>query len=378
MADRSSESARGAGRPAGRAANAGPIPIPPLAVPASDLRIGVVGAGGIVMNAHLPGYVKWNLRVSAICDVRRDAAEAAAKSFSIPGMCASVEELVARADVDVVDVAVPEHARPAILPVLLKAGKPVLLQKPLAYTLDDARRIVADFARANVPLAVNQNLRGSPEMQAARFLIGNGHLGQVFDLRWTMRNTSDRRAWAKGSWYSRDERFQVLSWSEHHLDAFRFLLDDDAAQVYCALPRRPDQNFVGDAAASAVIRFRRGVHVTMVDSNVSTPGRPEEQTLDVDGTGGSITFGLAKPRHFAYWLAREIEGDGDAPAHAPHLEGEWYPDGFAGSMAGFLDAVARGVEPPTSGRRNLGTMALVDACYRSAQSRQAVDVAAVD
>jgi predicted dehydrogenase len=353
------------------------IAIPPLAPKPSTLRIGVIGAGGIVTGAHLPGYATWKLKVSAIVDVRRDAAEAAAKRFEIANVCATVEELVARKDVDVLDVAIPEQARAAVVPILLKAGKPVLLQKPLAYSLEDARRLVDAFAKAKVPLAVNQNLRWSPEMQAAKFLIANGHLGKLFDLRWTMRNTSDRRAWARGSWYSQDERFQVLSWSEHHLDAFRFLLDDEAARVYCALPRRPDQNFKGDVAATAVIHFKGGVHVSMVDSNVATPGRPEEQTLDVDGTGGSLTFGLAKPRYFAYWLAKEVEGEGDAPAHAPELNGEWYPDGFAGSMAGFLEALASKREAATSGRRNLGTMALVDACYRSAASGQAVDVADV-
>jgi predicted dehydrogenase len=131
-----------------------------------------------------------------------------------------------------------------------------------------------------------------------------------------------------------------------------------------------------------VIHFRRGGHASLVDSNASTPGRPDTHVLDVDGTEGSLTFGLAAPRHFAYWLAKEIpggtSGDGDAPAHAPPLAGDWYPDGFAGSMASFLEAVEQGREAPTSGRRNLGTMALVDACYRSAESGQAVDVPLVD
>ena len=359
------------------AASHGDVPIPPFDPPRSLLRIGVIGAGGIVQNAHLPAYAKWRYSVSAICDVDRAAAEAAAKRYGIPSVCATAEELLARKDVDVVDVAIPEHRRPAVLPALLAARKPTLLQKPLAYTLDEARRIVADFERAGVPLAVNQNLRWSPEFRAARHLIEGGHVGRVFDLRWTMRNTADSRAWAKGSWYSRDPRFQVLSWSIHHLDAFRFLLDDEPERVYCALPRCPDQNFVGEVCASAVIRMKGGCHVSMVDSNASTPGRPEVQLLDVDATGGSISFSVAEPRYFAYWLAREIEGERDAPAHLPRLEGVWYPDGFAGAMGDFLHAVERGVEPSVSGRRNLGTMALVDACYRSAAARQEVEVGPV-
>jgi len=353
------------------------LALPPLSFPKTTLRIGLVGAGGIVQAAHLPAYAKWRYRVSAIFDVRREAAEQAARKFGVPVVCATIGELLARKDVDVVDVAIPDHGRPAVLPALLAARKPTLLQKPLAYTLDEARRIVADFERAKVPLAVNQNLRWSPEFQAAKHLIASGHLGQLFDLRWTMRNTADSRAWAKGSWYSRDPLFQVLSWSIHELDAFRFLLDDEGERVYCALPRRPDQNFVGDVCATAVIHFRGGCHVSMVDSNAATPGRPEVQECDVDGSAGSIHLRISEPRSFAYWLAKEIEGEKDAPLHAPKLEGVWYPDGFAGSMGDFLQAVEKGVEPSVSGRRNLGTMALVDACYRSAAARQAVEVAAV-
>jgi predicted dehydrogenase len=365
-----------------RVARDDPAAIPPLLIRRSDLRIGVVGSGSTVLNAHLPAYAKWGLRVTAITDVRSEAAEDAARRYGIGNVCSGIDELLTSPDVDVIDVAVTEFERHRLLPKLLKVGKPVLLRKPLAESLPEAWKIVDDFARAKIPLAVNQNLRWSPEMQAAKHLIAGGHLGQVFDLRWTMRSTADRRASAMGTGYGERKRFQVLNVSEHPLDAFRFLLEDEAVRVYCALPRRPDQNFKGDVCATAVIRFRRGVHASLVDSNASTPGRPDTQVLDVDGTGGSLTFGLATPRYFAYWLAKEIpgggSGDGDAPAHAPPLTGDWFPDGFAGSMASFLEAVEAGTEAPTSGRRNLGTMALVDACYRSAESGEAVDVPLVD
>lgn len=357
----------------------GEVTFEPLEFRKSPLRIGVIGAGGIVQNAHLPGYAKAGLQVAAIFDVNRAAASAAAAKFSIAAVCATVDELLARKDVDVIDVAIPEFARPPVLDAIVKARKPTLLQKPLAYSLADAVRLVERFEREKIPLAVNQNLRWSPEFRAAKQLIAGGTVGRVFDVRWTMRNSCDRRSWAKGSWYSKDARFQVLSWSIHELDAFRFLLADEPARVYCTLPRRADQSFTGDVAANVLITFRGGAQVSMIDTNLSTPGRPEVQECDVDGEAGSIYLKISEPRVFQYWLLRECpkegHGEGDAPVHAPRLEGVWYPDGFAGAMADFLQAVESGAEPSVSGRRNLGTMALVDACYRSAESRAAVDVA---
>lgn len=359
-------------------ATSDPAGIPPFTVRRSELRIGIIGADSTAMITRLSAYSKWALRVAAMVDERHRFSDAVARQYGVAKWCRSTDELLACGDVDVIDVAVPWILRKELLPKLLRAGKPVLLQKPLANTLEEARRIVTEFERAQVPLAVHQSLRASPEMVAARHLIAGGHLGAVFDLRWTMRNTADRRAWAKESWHRKEPRVQLLSWSEHHLDAFRFLLDDEAARVYCALPRRPDQNLAGDVCATAVLHFRGGAHVSMVDSNACTPGRPEAQVLDVDGTGGSLAMGFGTVRWFDYWLAKDRVGDGDAPAHAPPLAGSWNPDGFAGATAGFLEAVERGVEPPTSGRRNLGTMALVEACYRSAELGQAVDVPSVD
>lgn len=351
--------------------------LPPLQYvpPRSELRIGVIGAGGIVKDAHLPAYRKAGYQVTAICDVREETARALGRQFEIPAVVADPAALIARDDVDVVDLAIPESSRPAVVEAVLRARKPLLIQKPLAYSLARARDLVRRFEAARVPLAVNQNARFAPEFFAARRLVGSGLLGEVFDLRWTMRYTADWRPWARDSWYAKEDRFQVLSWSIHHLDLFRYLLADEAQSVYCTLQRRPGQNMRGDIMAAAILRFRKGAQATMVDSNAVVPGRPHVQELDVDGSQGSIHLRVSEPRCFAFYLAQEMPGDGeDAPAHQPVLEGAWYPDGFAGSMGDFLEAIACGREPTVSGRSNLGTIALVEACYESARTGRPVDL----
>jgi len=350
--------------------------IQPLRFPKSSLRIGIIGAGGIVQNAHLPGYRKAGYHVSAIADIREQVARDLARRFEISRVFTDARDLIASPEVDVIDMAIPEIARPGLVEAVMRARKPLLIQKPLAYTLARGREIVRMFSEARVPLAVNQNARFAPEFHAIKQLIESGALGQVFDIRWTMRNTSDHRSWARDSWYARDERFQILSWSIHHLDLFRHWLEDEALSVYCVLPRRPSQNFRGEIMASAVLRFRNGAHVSMIDSNACTPGRPEIQEVDVDGTKGSAYAKVSQPRAFRFWLMDERAGPAmDAPLHQPALEGEWYPDGFAASMGGFLNDLAESREPSVSGRRNLGTLELVEACYLSDRTGRPVDLA---
>jgi predicted dehydrogenase len=349
------------------------LEIPPMTVPASDLRIGIIGAGGIVRDAHLPAYQKAGWRVQAIADVRVEAAAALAGEYEIPIVLDNAAALVRHPKVDVIDLAIPEAGRNVVLAAALECRKPVLVQKPLAETLDVARHWVDRFDAAGVPLAVNMNARWAPEFRAARCLIERGVIGELFDVRWTMRNICDFQSWAKDTWYERERHFQVLNWSIHHLDLFRYWFADEPVSVFCQTPRRPGQRFVGEVMASVVLRFPSGAQATMIDSNAATPGRPIVAEVDLDGTRGSVYARVSEPRAFHVWCLNERSDEyGEAPVHSLSFEGAWYPDGFVGTMGDFLGALANDRESQVSGRRNLGTIALVDACYRSAARGEVV------
>ena len=349
------------------------LEIPPLKVPASDLRIGIVGAGGIVRAAHLPAYRKAGWRVQAIADAHVEAARALAAEYDIPVVLDDAVSLVRHPKVDVIDLAIPETGRDAVLAAALECRKPVLIQKPLADSFEAARCRVDRFDQAGVPLAVNMNARWAPQFRATRYLIEQGMLGELFDVRWTMRNYCNFQSWTKDTWYSRERRFQLLNWSIHHLDLFRYWFAAEPETVFCRTARRPDQRLAGELMASVILGFASGAQATLIDSNAATPGRPVVAEVDLDGTQGSVYTRVSEPRVFFFWsLAERSYEDGEAPLHSLALEGAWYPDGFIGSMGDFLDAIANGREPQASGRRNLGTLALVDACYESAARGEVV------
>lgn len=146
------------------------VTIPPMPIPRSKRRIGIVGAGGIVAGAHLPGYRAAGYTVSAIADLRLDAAQKVADG-KIPHVFADPRALIECPEVDVIDVAIPEQGRAELWDALIAARKPVLLQKPLAYELEDAIALVERFEKAGIPLAVNQNARWAPPFRAAKSVL---------------------------------------------------------------------------------------------------------------------------------------------------------------------------------------------------------------
>lgn len=149
--------------------------------PSSALRVAVLGAGRWAAGAHLPGWQRDpRCRVIAICDVERDRAEACARQFDIPAVTTDWQALVARGDVDVVDVVTPSHTHHELAVAALQAGKHVLCEKPVAYDFQDTWR-AADLARRKgLKTKLGFTFRYSPGVRYARSLLDDGFVGTPF------------------------------------------------------------------------------------------------------------------------------------------------------------------------------------------------------
>src|SRR5258707_15223029 len=124
-----------------------------------DHGIGIVGAGGIVSDAHRPAYKKAGFRVVGITDRNREQAERTAKEHGIGKVYASVDELLGQPGVEIVDIAVYPAQQVVIAEQATAAGKHLLCQKPFADEYSKAVHSVELAERAKVKIAVNQQMR---------------------------------------------------------------------------------------------------------------------------------------------------------------------------------------------------------------------------
>lgn len=136
--------------------------------PTGPLPIVLIGAGGIVRDAHLPAYAKAGLTVAAVAEIDKDRRAALAADFAVPDPCQRGRSRGrAWRNSVIYDVAVPPGA---IVPILrdLPDGAAVLIQKPMGGDLASAREIRAICRAKRLEAAVNFQLRFSPMMMAAR------------------------------------------------------------------------------------------------------------------------------------------------------------------------------------------------------------------
>jgi predicted dehydrogenase len=193
------------------------------------LRLGLIGTGLFVRKRHLPALAQLADRylVTAVCSER--GASAAAVSAALPSRPAVERDpraLLARPDVDALLVAVPIHRTAPIVGEALRAGKPVISEKPIAETVAQAAALLQLAAERGVPYFVAENFRYQDRFRAARALLDAGRVGQprVYDAALLSRMTPDNPY--AGSAWRREAHHQggwLLDSGVHAIAAFRQL-----------------------------------------------------------------------------------------------------------------------------------------------------------
>ena len=343
----------------------------PRLPPRTDYGIGVVGCGGIVNYGHLPAYTQHNLNVVACTDANPDAAHRTASQHHIPKVHASLEDMLGDPEVEIVDIAVqPWHQR-GIAERALAAGKHLLCQKPLADTVMDALAIVNAARRCGRLVAVNQQMRWSAGIAAARDLIARGFIGQPTDAQILV---SAITPWHMWPWLAQSPRLEVQYHSIHYLDAMRFLFGDPE-WITSRHARYPLQQAQAETKTITVLDYAWGMQA-LVSVNHYDESGDHYATYRFLGTEGIIkgTIGLM----YNYPAGRPDTLEAHSRTFAPDvwfdlkLEGRWIPDAFIGPMASLMEAIQTGGRPATDVTDNINTIRLVDACYLSAARQRSV------
>ncbi len=334
-------------------------------------RIGIIGAGAIVDVAHLPAYRRAGLEVVAIAD--RDVARAreVAARHGVGQVHADAEALLADPAVQVVDLAVPAAFQPEIALRVLAAGKDLICQKPLALDLAAARGIADAADRLGRTVAVQQQLRFEEGVRAARAMVAAGWIGEVTQVTFDVAIATDFGAWP---WLVDSPRLDLFFHSIHYLDTIRAFLGEPE-RVFGTQARRPGQVPRGETRSISTLVYP-GELRALVNVNHEFHAGPNRAELRIDGTEGAIrgTLGLlydyphGRPDTLEVW-SRVLPTDGWLPYP---VSTRWIPDAFLGPVRSLLAAIATGGEPETSARDNLGTIALVEALYRSGETGEAV------
>ena len=329
--------------------------------PSAPRPIVIIGAGGIVGDAHLPAYALAKLPVAGLYDLDVGKARSLAERFGTRAF-ATLGEAVAVANA-VYDLALPPAAHLEVLPAL-PDGAAVLLQKPMGRDLDEATRILDLVHRKKLTAAVNFQLRFSPMMLAVADAVSRGWLGRLIDVEVHLNLVTP---WHLFPFLKGMPRVEIAVHSIHYLDLIRAFLGNPGG-VHARTLGHPSTD-LAQTRTSALIDFAPDQRVTLTINHNHDFGRKfQDASIRLEGTEGAAIVKLGLLLNYPQgepdelWIVRR----GAEWVQVP-LQGGWFPHAFIGTMSNLQRfAASEDDRLITAVEDAWHTMALVEAAFASA------------
>lgn len=340
-----------------------------MQTPISSIPIYIIGAGGIVNDAHLPAYRLAGFTVAGIYDRDIAKAQATAARFGIQEVYTELAGLIqAAGEKGIVDIAVPADHLPAVLESLPQKAR-VLMQKPMGSDHAQAKEILSITRDKEMKAAVNFQLRYAPFITAARKLINDGVIGELCDIEI---NVNVHTPWNLWEFLYQSPRVEILYHSIHYIDLIRQLAGNPAA-VFAKTVKHPLMKELASVRSNIILDYGDWLRANILTNHCHLYGQQYQHSfIKLEGTRGAIRIQMGvlmdyphgQPDKLEYTI---LEEGNPSPWKTITLEGSWFPHGFIGSMQQMME-VAQGIKslPDNTVEDAIYTMACVEAAYRSA------------
>jgi len=335
-------------------------------------RGGMIGAGAwshIQLSAW--AGVK-NAQIVALTDRHPERRGPIVEQFNIPHEFDDFKTMLDETDLDFVDVCTRPYSHAALTKLAAERDLPVLCQKPLCTSLEEAKQLVEFCNKAGIRLMVNENFRWQAWYRQVKELIDSGALGAVFlaklhrHSRFTLPDFSHTQAYLADM-----PRLAVYELGVHFLDTFRFLFGEPEsvfARLHHISPHMKGEDVeLMTLSYPAMTGLIDHSWASVVVPGLDEPAEPFEgqaaPRLEVNGSQGTLALKADNSLH--------LYTDTD---HRQWQFGEDVrPKAHVAAQQHFIDCLESGTEFETSGAETLETMALVYACYLSAEEGRAVN-----
>ncbi len=322
------------------------------------LRIGIVGLGAIAQRSHIPNLANASrAEIVAVCDPLRERAESVSRIWSIERWCTDFRELLSMKDIDAVSICTPNYLHAPMTIAACNAGKHVLCEKPMATTIEDARRMIAESRENKVKLEIAEFKIFTPIYEVIKEVIDQGLIGEVLTARTKIAHGGPE-GWSPvtGEWFYRKNESgygALLDLGGKQITLMRWLLGDEVSSVMGKVGILSKKNSEVEDHAVGVVRFTKGALCVLEASWCTNPGF---KGTEIVGTKGTI-FADYPNTTLEVRLTGKI--DGVLKPNVPEESRKGNP------FQRFVDCVLDDKEPDITPESELKTLEVIMALYES-------------
>lgn len=318
------------------------------------LQVGLIGSGIFAREAHAAAWIDLSSHAQVVAVWSRSAQNAQALAALLPGARAEpdLDALLARPEMDAVDIVLPIDAQPAVIEKALAAGKHVISEKPIAGERATAEKLIARWRSSGLTWMVAENWRYESAYERAAHMVAAGAIGEPLTAQWALHvhmaadnkyyQTPWRRTGAIPGGF-------LLDGGVHHVAAMRQVLGEVAAVQ--ALVRQARSDLPPADTLSATLEFASGALGSYLSSFAA--GAHWQQPLHIVGREGSLRVDRG-------WIELSAGSTTDRIDLALR-------DGVHRELAAFTRAVLEGAPHRNTPEEGLADLAVIEAMLESAQ-----------
>ncbi len=339
-----------------------------------QLRVGIIGSA-FSSNIHAEAFQEVPEAVLvAACSPNRAHVEEFARKWKIPATTTDYRKLLERSDIDVVVVGIPNHLHREVAVAAAEAGKHIIIEKPLAHTLQDADAMVSASKEHKVKLMYAETICFSPKYVRAKKLVEEGAIGKLYMVKQGEKHSGPHSEWFYD--VKRSGGGALMDMGCHGIEWARWMYGKPRPKSVVAHCQRVShtRRTKGEDNSVIILEFEGGGIAVIEDSWAKQGGMDDR--IELYGTDGVVYCDLL---HGSSMETYSAKGYGYAVEKADETKGwtftvfeEAHIYGFPHEMRHFVQCVLNDQSPQETGEDGRTTLEIIYAAYESASTGKKV------
>lgn len=338
----------------------------------NKIKVAVFGCGAIAQRRHIPEYAEnQHVELVAFADPNLERAQEMVELYGGKAYT-SYEEILANEDIDAVSVCTPNYLHAPMTIAAANAGKHVLVEKPMACSIEEAEQMIEAAHKNNVYLMVGHNQRLMPPHVKAKEILDSGKLGKVLTFRTSFGHPGPE-AWSvdgADSWFFRKEEAIMGAMGDlgvHKSDFIRYLLNDEVADVASFIGTLHKEGTEVDDNATCLLRMKSGAIGTLVASWTQYKGGDNSTILWCEN--GVMKIGTVEGNEVIVELT-----DGTVETYQVGMMSTNEKQVPSGVIDAFVESITTNTPPTISGEEGLRAVKVILGAFESQKTGRVVQL----
>lgn len=338
----------------------------------NKIKVAVFGCGAIAQRRHIPEYAEnQHVELVAFADPNLERAQEMVELYGGKAY-ASYEEILANEEIDAVSVCTPNYLHAPMTIAAANAGKHVLVEKPMACSIEEAEQMIEAAHKNNVYLMVGHNQRLMPPHVKAKEILDSGKLGKVLTFRTSFGHPGPEGWSVDGadSWFFRKEEAIMGAMGDlgvHKSDFIRYLLNDEVADVASFIGTLHKEGTEVDDNATCLLRMKSGAIGTLVASWTQYRGGDNSTILWCEN--GVMKIGTVEGNEVIVELT-----DGTVETYQVGMMSTNEKQVPSGVIDAFVESITTNTPPTISGEEGLRAVKVILGAFESQKTGRVVQL----